>query len=132
MTHQNKRYATDTLMNVDNSIINMFRELYQRAENERVSTLPMDINPKTNAIALYSYGDALLFELSMMIRGHKPKEASDVMGVSYQTLVRLLNKYQRGFADGQVRVEKGNAYVLAQMINYCYDTQRYLTNMIER
>lgn len=132
MTKQNFRFTTNVTSDIDNNIVNIFIDMIESVESKRISTMPNDIHPESNSVAVFTYGDALLFEMAMMIRGDKPKDAAKVIGVTYQRLIRILNKFNRGKAIKGKRTDKANGYTIMQMIKYTYDTVDYLKMVLPK
>lgn len=119
MTRAYKRYFTSSFLGDDSDITLNLIETFKNIHDKRIINLPEEIPHNTKANAIYSYGDVLLFEIAMIIKGDDLKDVAHKYSIDYYRLRRVVEK----FGQGEVRIDqpanaKANAYIIQCMIHY--------------
>lgn len=120
MTKAKRRFIVSSFDDDGTNIPSAIYKMLKQVKIHRFMTIPKNLSENARYEAIYGYGDVLLFEMAMLIKGQTLKQASVEMDVPYHTLLRIVNKFNRGRISENQKYppQKGRAYVIERMIKY--------------
>lgn len=131
MTIAKRRFFVTDYMEGQGNIPQQLITFYKTIHKYRYNTLPYDISSSFTNYAYYSYGDVLMLEMSMIIKGHTLKQVAELIDVSYHQLYRFTQSFSRGRLTEQSTLsKKAPAYLVKQVIDYIDDTPDVLKQAI--
>lgn len=131
MTKQKRKFFITDFADTPYNTQVLLKNMFKASREHRISNLPEGISPSFKYDVLYSYGEVMLLEIAMIIRGHTLKDVASLYNISYRRLLRIVNRFNRGKVTKSMnRVGQANGYVMQCILDYIDDTIPYIEAVI--